>query len=45
MPGYTADIIAHQGILDERVYFIQKPYSTKELIAKVREALMSLSKD
>jgi len=45
MSGYTADIIAHQGILDERVYFIQKPFSTKDLAAKVREALMSLSKD
>ncbi|MFA6010880.1 MAG: PAS domain S-box protein [Desulfobacteraceae bacterium] len=45
MSGYTADIIAHQGILDERVYFIQKPFSTKDLATKVREALMSLSKD
>jgi len=45
MSGYTADIIDHQGILDERVHFIQKPFSTKDLAAKVREALMSLSKD
>lgn len=45
MSGYTADIIDHQGILDERVHFIQKPFSTKDLAAKVREALMSFSKD
>jgi two-component system cell cycle sensor histidine kinase/response regulator CckA len=39
MSGYTADIIAHRGVLDEGVHFIQKPFSTKNLAAKVREAL------
>ncbi|MDO8946089.1 MAG: response regulator [Desulfocapsaceae bacterium] len=39
MSGYTADIIAHNGILDERVNFIQKPFSTNDLAIKVREAL------
>ncbi|MCG6533249.1 MAG: PocR ligand-binding domain-containing protein [Syntrophales bacterium LBB04] len=39
MSGYTADVIAHHGVLDEGVYFIQKPFSIKELAAKVREAL------
>jgi len=37
--AYTADVIAHHGVLDEGVYFIQKPFSIKELAAKVREAL------
>ena len=39
MSGYTANVIAHHGVLDEGVYFIQKPFSIKELSAKVREAL------
>jgi len=39
MSGYTADVIAHHGVLDEGVYFIQKPFSIKGLAAKVREAL------
>ncbi len=41
MSGYTADVIAHHGVLDEGVHFIQKPFSTKDLAAKVREALGS----
>jgi two-component system, cell cycle sensor histidine kinase and response regulator CckA len=39
MSGYTADIIAHHGVLDEGVYFIQKPFSMSDLAVKVREAL------
>jgi CheY-like chemotaxis protein len=39
MSGYTANVIAHHGILDDGVYFIQKPFSRKDLAAKVREAL------
>ena len=39
MSGYTANVIAHHGILDEGVYFIQKPFSIKDLAAKVSEAL------
>ena len=39
MSGYTANVIAHHGVLDEGVHFIQKPFSKKELGAKVREAL------
>ena len=41
MSGYTADIIARQGMLVEGVCFIQKPFSKKDLAAKVREALES----
>ncbi|MGE0085065.1 MAG: CHASE2 domain-containing protein [Desulfococcaceae bacterium] len=39
MSGYTADIIAHHGVLDEGVNFIQKPFSVKDMAAKVREVL------
>ena len=39
MSGYTANVIAHRGVLDAGVHFIQKPFSIKELAAKVREAL------
>jgi CheY-like chemotaxis protein len=39
--GYTADVIAHHGVLDAGVPFIQKPFSAVDLIAKVREALGS----
>ena len=36
MSGYTADIIAHQGVLAEGVQFIQKPFSMKDLAVKVK---------
>jgi PAS domain S-box-containing protein len=39
MSGYTADVIAIQGVLDEGAYFIQKPFSMKGLASKVREVL------
>jgi len=39
MSGYTADVIAHRGVLDEGVQFIQKPFSMQKLAGKVREAL------
>jgi FixJ family two-component response regulator len=39
MSGYTANVIAHRGVLDEGVNFIQKPFSKKDLAVKVREAL------
>jgi two-component system cell cycle sensor histidine kinase/response regulator CckA len=43
MSGYTADIIAHHGVLEEGIYFIQKPFSAQQLAARVREALDSES--
>ena len=39
--GYTANVIAHQGILDENVHFIQKPFSKRDLAAKVVQVLES----
>ncbi len=39
MSGYTADVIAHQGVLEEGVFFIQKPFSAQDLAAMVRRVL------
>ncbi|MBU0995769.1 MAG: PAS domain S-box protein [Proteobacteria bacterium] len=39
MSGYTADVIAHQGVLNEGVNFIQKPFSLKTMALKIREVL------
>lgn len=39
MSGYTANVIAHHGVLDEGVNFIQKPFSKEDLIVKIREVL------
>lgn len=41
MSGYTQNVIAHHGVLDAGVYFIQKPFSIHALAAKVQEALCS----
>ena len=39
MSGYTADVIAHHGVLDEGVHFIQKPFSKNDLARWIRAAL------
>ncbi|MCJ8501061.1 GAF domain-containing protein [Desulfatitalea alkaliphila] len=39
MSGYTADVIAHQGVLEAGVSFIQKPFSLQKLAHWVRRAL------
>ncbi len=39
MSGYTANVIARQGILEDGVNFIQKPFNKKDLAGKIREAL------
>ena len=39
MSGYTADVIAQHGVLDKGVHFIHKPFSKKDLGAKIREVL------
>jgi two-component system cell cycle sensor histidine kinase/response regulator CckA len=39
MSGYTANAIAHCGVLDEGMNFIPKPFSVKDLSIKVREVL------
>lgn len=37
--GYTANVIAHHGILEQGINFLQKPFSTKDLGVKVREIM------
>ncbi|GEM_PF-4134792 len=39
MSGYTADIIARQGILDAGTDFLQKPFSRNAIHQKIRKAL------
>jgi PAS domain S-box-containing protein len=39
MSGYTADVIADQGVLEEGTHFLQKPFTKESLAAKVREVL------
>jgi DNA-binding NtrC family response regulator len=39
MSGYTADVIAHQGVLEKGVHFVQKPFTFDSLARKVKEAL------
>ena len=36
MSGYTAEVIAYQGVLDEDMNFIQKPFTMKSLGEKVK---------
>jgi signal transduction histidine kinase/CheY-like chemotaxis protein len=40
MSGYTANVIAHHGVLEQGVHFIQKPFSRKDLAVKIKEALV-----
>ncbi|MCA1795564.1 MAG: response regulator [Desulfobacteraceae bacterium] len=39
MSGYTSNVIAHQGVLDDGVAFIQKPFSMADMTMKVRDVL------
>ena len=39
MSGYPADIVAHRGVLEEGVEFLQKPFTPVMLAKKVREVL------
>ena len=41
MSGYTEGTIVHQGVLDSNVAFIQKPFTSKDLVRKVREVINS----
>ena len=41
MSGYSDDVILRRGIESNSVPFIQKPFSTAELAAKVREVLQT----
>jgi hypothetical protein len=39
MSGYTANVIAHHGVLDRGVHFIAKPFSITSLSTKVRKIM------
>ena len=39
MSGYTADVIARQGVLDASIHFVQKPFTGEQLGCAVLEAL------
>jgi two-component system cell cycle sensor histidine kinase/response regulator CckA len=39
MSGYTANVIVHHDVLNDGVSFIQKPFSSRDLAAKVRQVL------
>ena len=39
MSGYTADVIAKRGVLEEDVEFVQKPFTMNTLTHRVREVL------
>jgi len=39
MSGYTANVIAHRGVVDEGVLFLQKPFTVASMAAQVRAAL------
>ncbi|ADH86059.1 hybrid sensor histidine kinase/response regulator [Desulfurivibrio alkaliphilus] len=39
MSGYPAEVIAHNGMLEEGINFLQKPFSMQDLASKIRIAL------
>jgi len=39
MSGYTDNALSQNGLLDQGVYFLQKPFSVERLTEKVREVL------
>ena len=39
LSGYTANVIAHRGVLEENVHFLSKPCSLKELAHTIRKIL------
>jgi len=39
MSGYTSDMIAHHGVLDTGVPFIQNPFTRQNLGSRLRDVL------
>ena len=45
MSGYTANVIAHHGVLDKGVHFLQKPFTMQTLAAKIKATLAQQEPD
>ena len=45
MSGYTSDLVAQRGGVEEGTHFIQKPFDMNALAEKIRETLQDGSKD
>ncbi|MCX7822069.1 MAG: PAS domain S-box protein [Syntrophobacterales bacterium] len=43
MSGYTDNVIAHHGILEQDVVFLQKPFTVKELQNKIKEVMTRMT--
>ena len=41
MSGYTHDVITRKGVLEEEMFFLQKPFTMREMAAKVTAVLRS----
>jgi len=39
MSGYSDNVIAHHGVLESNVHFIQKPFSMENFLANVHQTL------
>ena len=39
MSGYTEDAVVHQGVLEEGIRLLEKPFSESSLALRVRESL------
>jgi PAS domain S-box-containing protein len=39
MSGYTGEAIAHHGILDAGMHFLEKPFTSESLLRRIRELL------
>ena len=37
--GYAESVVVHQGVLEEKVELIEKPFASSDLLRKVREVL------
>ncbi len=37
--GYTSDVIVHQGVVDEGIHFLDKPFTPTELLSTTRRIL------
>ncbi|MDY6854780.1 MAG: response regulator [Thermodesulfobacteriota bacterium] len=45
MSGYTANIIAHRGILKKNIHLINKPFTKDQLASKIQEVLGNIKRE